>query len=63
MSKGLFSHWASPSVMDTLRTWNSEANSGHNDGWVQKHYRDKIEEVRDYLETVPSPKQESKDER
>lgn len=56
MSKGLFSHWASPSVMDTLRTWNVEANSGHNDGYTQKHYRDKIEEVRTFLESVTPPK-------
>ena len=50
------------SVIDTLREWNLEANSGYNDGYVQKHYRDKLEEVRDYLKTIPSQKEE-KDER
>ena len=36
-------------VIETLQKWQLEANSGHNDGWTQKHYQDKIDEVADYL--------------
>lgn len=35
-----------------LEQWEIEAKSGHNDGWVKKHYEDKLEEVRDYLEKL-----------
>ena len=36
-------------VIKTLQKWQLEANSGHNDGWTQKHYQDKIDEVVTYL--------------
>ena len=36
-------------VIDILRKWQLEADSGHNDGWTQKHYKDKIDEVVSYL--------------
>ena len=36
-------------VIETLQKWQLEANSGHNDGWTQKHYKDKIDEVVSYL--------------
>ena len=36
-------------VIKKLQEWQLEANSGHNDGWTQKHYRDKINEVVGYL--------------
>ena len=36
-------------VIKILQKWNIEAASGHNDGWTQKYYRDKIKEVKDYL--------------
>ena len=36
-------------VIETLQKWQLEANSGHNDGWTQKHYQDKIDEVVSYL--------------
>jgi hypothetical protein len=49
-------------VVNTLRDWNVEANSGYNDGWVQGHYINKIEEVREFLKTIP-PKREKEDER
>ena len=39
-------------IVDKLREWNIEATSGHNDGWTQKYYRDKIQEVRDFLENI-----------
>ena len=36
-------------VIKTLQGWQIEAKSGHNDGWTQKHYQDKIDEVVSYL--------------
>ena len=36
-------------VIQILQDWKLEANSGHNDGWTQKHYQDKIDEVVNYL--------------
>jgi len=36
-------------VIETLQKWQLEANSGHNDGWTQKHYQDKIDEAVSYL--------------
>ena len=36
-------------VIKTLQKWRLEADSGHNDGWTQKHYQDKIDEVVSYL--------------
>jgi len=36
-------------VVDILMKWKLEATSGHNDGWTQKHYQDKIDEVVSYL--------------
>ena len=32
-----------------LEKWQIEATSGHNDGWTQKHYQDKIDEVVSFL--------------
>lgn len=57
----LSQHRPQPSVLETLRAWNVEATSGHNDGWTQKHYRDKIEEVRHFLKTVPPLKERDAD--
>ena len=36
-------------VIDILQKWQLEAESGHNDGWTRKHYKDKIDEVVSYL--------------
>ena len=36
-------------VIKILEKWQIEAASGHNDGWTQKHYKDKIDEVVSYL--------------
>jgi len=36
-------------VVGELMKWKQEAASGHNDGWAQKGYRDKLKEVEDYL--------------
>tara|TARA_Y100000310_G_C20172510_1_gene574342 strand:+ start:417 stop:578 length:162 start_codon:yes stop_codon:yes gene_type:complete len=41
-------------VIDILRKWQLEADSGHNDGWTKKHYKDKIKEVKDHLEDKPA---------
>jgi hypothetical protein len=36
-------------VIETLQKWQVEAVSKHNDGYIQKHYQDKIDEVVSYL--------------
>ena len=36
-------------VIEMLKKWQMEANSGHNDGWVRKHYKEKIKEAKEYL--------------
>ena len=36
-------------MIDILRKWQVEANSRYNDGWTQKYYQDKIDEVVGYL--------------
>jgi hypothetical protein len=42
-------------VINILQKWQLEANSGHNDGWTQKHYQDKIDGVVSYLVKTPNP--------
>jgi len=39
-------------ILYTLDYWCAEANNDHNDGWVQKDYKDKISVVRDRLKEV-----------
>ena len=34
-------------AQSNLQRWQIEAKSGHNDGWTQKHYQDKIDERAD----------------
>ena len=36
-------------AVEILEKWKLEASSGYNDGWIQKHYQDKIDEVVSYL--------------
>ena len=33
-----------------IKEWKSEARNPRNDGWVQKHYKDKLKEVSKYLD-------------
>lgn len=39
-------------AIELLKKWEVEAKSGHNDGYVQRHYKEKLEEVRNYLEDL-----------
>jgi hypothetical protein len=41
-------------VIDILRKWQLEADSGHNDGWTKKYYKDKIDEVVSHLTKTES---------
>ena len=38
------------SIINQLERWKLEANSPFNDGWTQKHYRDQIDRVREWLD-------------
>jgi len=41
-----------PSIPDIIISWGVEATSGHNDGWIMGHYRDKLLAVRDYINNL-----------
>jgi len=34
---------------DQIRKWASEAFNDNNDGWTKQHYRNKLNEILDYL--------------
>tara|TARA_A100001011_G_C14273753_1_gene828198 strand:+ start:658 stop:840 length:183 start_codon:yes stop_codon:yes gene_type:complete len=36
-------------VIVIIQKWLMESYDPRNDGWVQKHYKDKVKEVLDYL--------------
>ena len=38
-------------ILHTLDVWHAEANNDHNDGYIQKDYRDKIGVVYKSLQT------------
>ena len=38
------------SVLSEIREWVINMKSPRNDGWTQKHYQDKLEEVYTYLQ-------------
>ena len=39
-------------IMKTIRKWESEAFSSHNDGWTQNGYRKKLIDLREYLNDI-----------
>ena len=41
-----------PSIPEIIISWGIEATSGYNDGWMMKHYRDKLVAVRDYIDNL-----------
>jgi len=43
-------------ILYTISTWQVEASSGHNDGWVVDHYLQKIHKVQDALDRINKPK-------
>ena len=43
-----------------LNNWYVEATSGHNDGYVQKHYWDKIKEVEEAVKKYAKKPPQSK---
>tara|TARA_Y100000310_G_C20545846_1_gene745535 strand:+ start:436 stop:594 length:159 start_codon:yes stop_codon:yes gene_type:complete len=38
------------SLVNELEKWKTEANSPFNDGWTKKHYQDKIERIKEWLD-------------
>ena len=43
---------ADKTVMEQVRRWAIEWRCDHNDGWVQRHYKDKLEELHFYLSKI-----------
>ena len=43
-------------ILNTIKTIQLEAFSGHNDGWVQNGYRKQLIEIRDYLNSIENLK-------
>ena len=43
-------------ILYTIGTWQVQARSGHNDGWVVEHYQQKIHKVQDALDRINKPK-------
>jgi len=39
-------------VLEELKRWYIEATNSRNDGWTQQSFRDKLEEVCEYLQKV-----------
>tara|TARA_R100001129_G_scaffold36872_1_gene24909 strand:- start:462 stop:653 length:192 start_codon:yes stop_codon:yes gene_type:complete len=43
-------------ILYTISTWQVEATSGHNDGWVVESYQHKINKVQEALDRINKPK-------
>ena len=43
-------------ILYTISTWQLEAGSGHNDGWVCEHYQQTINKVQEALDRINKPK-------
>ena len=43
-------------ILYTISTWQVEASSGHNDGWVVESYQQKINKVQEALDRINKPK-------
>ena len=43
-------------ILNTIKTWQLEAFSAHNDGWTQNGYREQLIEIRDYLNSIENLK-------
>ena len=42
-------------ILDTIQEWELQASSGHNDGWVIQGYKEKLQMLREHLETRKEP--------
>jgi len=43
-------------ILATIREWELQASSGHNDGWVIQGYKEKLQILREHLETRKEPR-------
>ena len=43
-------------ILYTISTWQLEASSSHNDGWVIESYQQKINKVQEALDCINKPK-------
>ena len=42
-------------ILSTIQDWKLQAGSGHNDGWVVQGYKDKLQILREHLESHKEP--------
>lgn len=43
-------------ILYTISTWQLEAGTGYNDGWVVESYQQKINKVQEALDRINKPK-------
>lgn len=39
-------------IFEAIKTWHLESKNFRNDGWYQKHYRDKIDALKKYIDSL-----------
>ena len=42
-------------ILATIQEWELQASSGHNDGWVIQGYKEKLEMLKEHLESRKEP--------
>ena len=48
-------------ILETIRRWKLEASNHRNDGWVMQGYNDKLQQVRDELNSSLHNQQQRKE--
>ena len=43
-------------IIATIREWELQASSGYNDGWVAQGYKEKLQILKEHLETKKQPR-------
>ncbi len=42
-------------ILATIQEWELQASSGHNDGWVIQGYKEKLQMLKEHLESRKEP--------
>ena len=43
-------------IIATIQQWKLQASSGHNDGWVTQGYKEKLQMLKEHLESPKEPR-------
>jgi len=43
-------------ILATIQEWKTQAKPSHNDGWVAQGYKEKLQILREHLETRKEPR-------